>query len=101
MKPMTAAMNRQKQMARSNKLVEKKSIAVCPNGTTLCAAEDLRETVHGVFSHKQQLQGRRLFAQGVHPVRGFWLRLRRWQQVAAPEMVGRACGHEELRRHLL
>src|SRR6185369_6534437 len=59
------------------------------------------ETMHGFLSDQQQLQGWRLPAEGFHPVRGFRFRLCRRQQVAAPEMVGRASGNEELRRHLL
>ena len=39
--------------------------------------------------------------QGFHPVGRFRLRLRRRQQVAASQMVGRAGRHQEFRRHLL
>src|SRR4029077_14255745 len=88
-------------MARSNGLAERKSIAVCSDRITLCAFEYRKETLHGVCSHKQQLQGRRLFAEGFHPVCRFRLRLRRRQHVAASEMVGCSRRHEEFRGDLL
>ena len=37
----------------------------------------------------------------LHPVGRFRIWLRRRQQVAASSLVGRAGGHEKLRRHLL
>jgi Raf kinase inhibitor-like YbhB/YbcL family protein len=49
-----------------------------------------RETAHGVHDHQQQFQGRRLSAEGFHPVGGFRLRLRRGQHVAASRVVRRA-----------
>src|SRR5215468_10925236 len=81
-----------RQMARSRR----NKIAA-----TSALLEDTMETAYGVHGQEQQFQGRRLSRQHPYSLSRLWLRLRGQQPIASSRVVGSACRHEELCRHLL